>query len=322
MRVIFMGTPDFAVHVLDALVSAGHEIYLVVTQPDKPTGRDGALTPPPVKVWADERNLPIYQPEKIKSKEAIAAISEFPIDIGVVAAYGQIIPPEILGVPTYGFINVHASLLPKYRGASPIQWSILNGDRVTGNTIMAMGPGLDDGDIIMQEEITIDEEETGGSLFEKLAKSGGNLCCMAMVGIESGIVEIVPQDESEATYVTTIKKDDGKIDFNRDADYICRQVRAFNPWPSAFTYLNGAMLKIWKATYVSEDMIRSMGDITLEAGIEAPAGCVTYTDDSQMLVRAGSGFVSVTELQLAGKKRMSAHDFLNGNPVEPGTMLG
>lgn len=323
MRIIFMGTPDFAVKILDCLEREGHEIFLVVTQPDKPKGRTKELTPPPVKVWADERNLPVYQPESIRSPEAIAMIRDFPIDIGVVAAYGQIIPEEILRVPVFGYINVHASLLPKYRGASPIQWAILNGDKKTGTTIMQMGPGLDDGDIIMQEELVISETETGGSLFEKLADQGGNMCCMAMTAIENGIVTNIPQKEEDATYVTVIKKEFGAIDFTGEAAYIERMIRALDPWPGAFTFFNGQMLKIYRAGVISDEEMVEAGDMYGGAiAMEAMPGTVIYSDDFQLLVRTGYGTLAITELQIAGKKRMPVGDFLRGTPIELGTVLG
>lgn len=323
MRCIFMGTPDFSVSILSALEKEGHEIFLVVTQPDKPVGRKGELTPPPVKVWAEERGIPVYQPEKINSQEAIDMIRDFPIDIGVVAAYGQKIPNEILNVPTYGYINVHTSLLPKYRGASPIQWSIINGDKETGVTIMQMTEALDEGDIIMQESMDIASDETGGSLFEKLAIRGGNMCCMAMVAIENGFVEHIPQDNSKATYVGVIKKDFGAIDFTLEAEYIERMIRALNPWPSAFTFWNGTMLKIWSAKVVTDEDIVEAGDLFGGAYVmEAMPGTVVYTDELQILVRCGYGFLAITELQLSGKKRMNVKDFLNGNLIEIGTTLG
>lgn len=323
MRIIFMGTPDFAVKILDCLEREGHEIFLVVTQPDKPKGRTKELTPPPVKVWAEERNLPVYQPESIRSPEAIAMIRDFPIDIGVVAAYGQIIPEEILRVPVFGYINVHASLLPKYRGASPIQWAILNGDKKTGTTIMQMGPGLDDGDIIMQEELIISETETGGSLFEKLADQGGNMCCMAMTAIENGIVTNIPQKEEDATYVTVIKKEFGAIDFTGEAAYIERMIRALDPWPGAFTFFNGQMLKIYRAGVISDEEMVEAGDMYGGAiAMEAMPGTVIYSDDFQLLVRTGYGTLAITELQIAGKKRMPVGDFLRGTPIELGTVLG
>lgn len=323
MRIIFMGTPDFAVKILDCLEREGHEIFLVVTQPDKPKGRTKELTPPPVKVWAEERNLPVYQPESIRSPEAIAMIRDFPIDIGVVAAYGQIIPEEILRVPVFGYINVHASLLPKYRGASPIQWAILNGDKKTGTTIMQMGPGLDDGDIIMQEELIISETETGGSLFEKLADQGGNMCCMAMTAIENGIVTNIPQKEEDATYVTVIKKEFGAIDFTGEAAYIERMIRALDPWPGAFTFFNGQMIKIYRAGVISDEEMVEAGDMYGGAiAMEAMPGTVIYSDDFQLLVRTGYGTLAITELQIAGKKRMPVGDFLRGTPIELGTVLG
>lgn len=322
MRVIFMGTPDFAVSILDTLVNEGHEIYLVVTQPDKPVGRKGELTPSPVKKWAEERDLPIFQPERIKDQSAIDAIREFPIDIGVVAAYGQIIPQEILDIPKYGFINVHASLLPKYRGASPIQWSILNGEAVTGVTIMQMGPGLDDGDIILQEEVNISADETGGSLFDKLATEGGNLCCMAMLGIENGFSEHHPQDHSQATYVGTLKKDMGVIDFATDAAYIERMVRAFNPWPTAFTFLNGEMFKIWESHVVTELEIEEAGDLLGNVDKNAYPGTVVFSDNYQLLIKTGKDYLAVTKIQPAGKKMMTVHDYLLGKQIPVGTMLG
>lgn len=323
MRCIFMGTPDFAVSVLSALEKEGHEIYLVVTQPDKPKGRNGELTPPPVKVWAEERNLPVFQPENIRDPEAISMIRDFPIDIGVVAAYGQIIPNEILEVPTFGYINVHASLLPKYRGASPIQWSILNGDKKTGTTIMQMAEKMDAGDIIMQEEMEIAPDETGGSLFDKLAVQGGNMACMAVLAIANGLVTNIPQDDSQATYVSVIKKDFGAIDFMNEAAYIERMIRALDPWPSAFTYYKGQMLKIWKAAVITDEEMVEMGDaFGGAAAMEAMPGTVVHVDDYHILVRTGYGNLAITELQLAGKKRMGAKDFLNGNPIPIGTMLG
>lgn len=323
MRCIFMGTPDFAVSVLDALEREGHEIFLVITQPDKPSGRKGGIAESPVKIWAKERDLPIYQPENIRSKEAIEMIRDFPIDIGIVAAYGQIIPPEILDVPTFGYINVHASLLPKYRGASPIQWSIINGDDKTGITIMQMGPGLDDGDIIMQEEVDIADDETGESLFDKLAVMGGNMCCMAMVAISNSIVTPIKQDESKATYVSVIKKDFGAIDFTNEASHIERMTRALDPWPSAFTYWKGQMLKIYKAKVVTEEEIVEAGDLLGGSmAMESMPGTVVFTDPYQILIRCGYGFLAVTDLQLAGKRRMDVGDFLNGNHIEIGTMLG
>lgn len=322
MKIMFMGTPDFAIPILNTLEKEGHEILLVVTQPDRPKGRGGVLSAPPVKQWALERGILVYQPENIRSKEAIMELSDFPVDIGVVAAFGQIIPPEILYTPAYGCINVHASLLPKYRGASPIQWSILNGDNVTGVSIMEMGPGLDDGAVIMQEEVRIDTHETGGSLFNKLAVSGGNLCAMALIAIETGVVEPNPQDEMNATYVTTINKEFGRIDFSKPAVWLERMVRALDPWPSAFTTLDGKQLKIWKSEVVSEEDMAMAGDL-LKADVGSYGyGAVVLVDNYQILVKTGDGYLSLQEVQLESKKRMKISDFLMGNRVLVGQTLG
>ena len=322
MRCLFMGTPDFAVSILEAMENAGHEILLAVTQPDKPSGRKRLLTPPPVKLWARERGIPVFQPEKIRDAEAVREILKYNPDIGVVAAYGQIIPTKILSAPRYGCINVHASLLPKYRGASPIQWSILNGDKITGITIMQMEAGLDSGDIISQESVYIEKDDTGGSLFDKLAGLGGEACCGAMAQIESGRAKRTPQNEKDATYVTVIKKEFGEIDFNKDAEYIERMVRALQPWPSAYTYFKGSPLKILEAKALNADELLSrIKEADRERLLNFDIGTVAYTDDTQIAVKTKTGYLSITRLQPAGKKPMSAGDFLNGNALLPGTLL-
>ena len=323
MNIIFMGTPDFAVSTLHALVEAGHNVVLAVTQPDRPKGRGGEMTPPDVKVAAEELGIMVYQPKSVKDPEVIAELKEINADIFVVAAFGQILPKELLEVPKYGCINVHASLLPKYRGAAPIQWSILNGDAYTGVTIMQMGEGLDDGDIIMQEKVEIDGEETGGSLFDKLAVVGGNLCCMALTAIEEGVAERVPQDTAKATKVGLIKKDLGKIDFTRPAEEICRYVRGLNPWPSTFTEFGGRTLKIWKASEAPliHGLIKNETINGRPADQVAP-GTVVYVDDSQMVVMTGDGYLSLEEVQLEGKRRMDISDFLHGNGITVGETLG
>lgn len=323
MNIIFMGTPDFAVNTLHALVEAGHNVVLAVTQPDRPKGRGGEMTPPAVKVAAEELGIMVYQPESVKDPGVIAELKEINADIFVVAAFGQILPKELLETPKYGCINVHASLLPKYRGAAPIQWAILNGDAYTGVTIMQMGEGLDDGDIIMQEKVEISAEETGGSLFDKLAVVGGNLCCMALTAIEHGVAERVPQDGAKATKVGMIKKELGKIDFTRPAEEICRYVRGLNPWPSTFTQFGGRTLKIWKA----EEAPLTRGLIKNESINGRPAdqvapGTVVYADDNQMVVMTGDGYLSLKEVQLEGKRRMEIADFLHGNGITAGEMLG
>lgn len=322
MTIVFMGTPDFAVPILNTIESEGHTILMVITQPDRPKGRGGVLAASPVKQWANERDILVYQPEKINDPEVIMELSNFPVDLYVVAAYGQILPPEVLQIPIHGCINVHASLLPKYRGASPIQWSIMNGDEVTGVTIMQMGPGLDDGDILVQEEIAIDADETGGSLFRKLSTAGGNLCCMAMLAIENGITEPKKQDESEATYVGMIHKDMGQINFNKSAVEIERLIRAMDPWPSAYTTLDGKLLKIWKAQVVSDEDMQMVGDLMDGSVSSFPNGAICYVDTYQILVKTASGYLSIIELQLESKKRMQVGEFIKGNSILVGQTLG
>lgn len=318
-----MGTPDFGVSILEAMENAGHEIALVVTQPDKPVGRKKLLTAPPVKVWAEKRNIPVFQPKKIRDTEAVKEILKYNLDIGVVAAYGQIIPMDILSAPKYGCINVHASLLPKYRGASPIQWSILNGDEVTGVTIMQMEEGLDSGDIISLESINIENDDTGESLFNKLAKLGGETCCRAMVEIEEGRSKPVPQNDNEATYVTTMKKEFGEINFYDSAEYIERKIRALYPWPSAYTYYKGKSLKILEAKVVNpEELPTGIEGVNREIILNFSPGTVVHTDNSQIIVKAKIGYLSITKLQLAGKNPLDVKDFLNGNNLLIGTVLG
>ena len=307
MKVIFMGTPDFALGTLDAIEAAGHEIVLVVSQPDRPKGRGNAMQFPPVKEWALERNIPVFQPERIRKPECIEELRKYPADIFVVAAFGQILPEEILNMPRLGCINVHASLLPKYRGAAPIQWSILNGDAVTGVTIMQMGIGLDDGDILTQVEVPIDAEDTGGSLFDKLAIAGGKLCAKTMEQLDRGEITPIPQDADAATHVGMIKKELGKLDFTRPAREIECYIRGLNPWPSAYTKLDGKTLKIWKALVLPETL-------------GTPGEVVSVTKDS-MVIACGEGSLSLVEVQLEGKKRMPVADFLRGYTVEAGMKL-
>ncbi len=307
MKVVFMGTPDFALGTLDAIEAAGHEIVLVVSQPDRPKGRGNAMQAPPVKEWAMERNIPVFQPERIRKPENIEELRKYPADIFVVAAFGQILPEEILNMPRLGCINVHASLLPKYRGAAPIQWSILNGDAVTGVTIMQMGIGLDDGDILTQVEVPIESEDTGGSLFDKLAIAGGKLCAETMEKLDRGEITPIPQDSELATHVGMIKKELGKLDFTRPAKELECYIRGLNPWPSAYTKMDGKTLKIWRATVLPE--------VT-----GTPGEVIEVTKDS-MVIACGEGALSLTEVQLEGKKRMPIADFLRGYNVEAHTTL-
>ncbi len=307
MRIIFMGTPDFAVGTLRALHEAGHEIVLAVSQPDRTKGRGKAVSMPPVKECALELGIPVFQPEKVKTPEAVAELKKYEPDLMVVAAFGQILSKEILEMPKYGCINVHASLLPKYRGAAPIQWSIIDGEEYTGVTIMQMDEGLDTGDMITQAKVKIEADETGGSLFDKLASAGAELCVKTVKMIEDGTAVRTPQGEG-STYAKMLSKELGNIDFGKSAAEICRLVRALDPWPSAYSFLNGKMLKIWKAE-------------PCEKEFSEENGTVVEVNKESFLVSCGSGSVKISELQLEGKKRMSVHDFLLGQKCEVGMKL-
>lgn len=309
MRIIFMGTPDFAVGTLEALVQAGHEVVLAVTQPDKPQGRKQILVAPPVKETAEKLGIPVFQPKRVREPEAIEVLRGYEPELIVVAAFGQILPKELLDMPPYGCINVHASLLPKYRGAAPIQWAILNGDAVTGVTIMRMDVGLDTGDMIAKAQVEISPQDTGGTLFDRLAQTGAQLCVETIPSIVDGTAVYTPQDEQAATKVGQISKKDGLIDFARSARMIECQIRGLNPWPSAYTHLAGKTLKIWSAQ-------------VSDAHTDAEPGTVVSVEKDRFGVQTGDGVLICLEVQLEGKKRMSAADFLRGNALVCGSRLG
>ena len=322
MKVVFMGTPDFAVSTLEAIYEAGHEIVLVVTQPDKPRGRGKEMQFPDVKVWALEHDLPVYQPVKIKEEEAIEYLRGYEADVFVVAAFGQILPKAILDMPPLGCVNVHASLLPKYRGAAPIQWAVINGDKVSGVTTMQMGVGLDDGDMLLKEEVELAEDETGGSLFDRLAIVGGKLCVETIEGLKAGTVKAIPQNEDEATHVGMIKKSMGEMDFEKSAVELERLIRGLNPWPSAFTKLNGKTLKVWKAAVSSyEDMANETGISVSDIEGSNP-GEIIWTGKDSIAVKCNGDILLMKEVQLEGKKRMTVADYLRGHGIEQHTVLG
>lgn len=323
MKVIFMGTPDFAVGTLEMLIQAGHEITLVVTQPDKPKGRGKSMQFPPVKEAALAHGLEVYQPKRIREPECIEYLRRYEADIIVVVAFGQILPKEILEMPRYGCVNVHASLLPKYRGAAPIQWAVINGETVTGVTTMRMDEGLDTGDMILKEEVALKPEETGGSLFDRLAQTGAKLCVKTLTAIEQGTAVYTPQDHEKATHTTMIKKQLGEIDWKRSAVELERLVRGLNPWPSAYTYLGGKTLKIWKASVQEEEAFLGSDDgkhPTEEAAREP--GTIVKVGKNTIEVQTGQGVLKLEEIQLEGKKRMTTDAFLRGFPVETGVKLG
>ena len=308
MEVIFMGTPDFAVGTLEAIIEAGHDVVLVVTQPDKPKGRSGALQFTPVKECALAHNIEVFQPTKIRLEENVEVLRKYDADIMVVAAFGQILPQSILEMKKYGCINVHASILPKYRGAAPIQWAVINGDEVTGVTIQQMDIGVDTGDIILIKELPIAKDETGGGLFDKLAVIGAEAAVEALAQIENGTVTKTPQNHEEATHVSMISKEFGNIDWNRSALEIERLIRGLNPWPSAYTTLDGKTFKIWKANVV-------------DCNSNYEAGVISEVTKNSILVQTGEGQLALLEVQLEGKKRMETDAFLRGFSVEAGTYL-
>ena len=304
-----MGTPDFAVGTLKELIDNQYDVVAVVTQPDKPKGRGKAVQMTPVKEVAMEHEIPVYQPVKIREEQWIEVLKDLAPDVIVVVAFGQIIPKAILELPRYGCINVHASLLPAYRGAAPIQWAVINGDRVSGVTTMRMDEGIDTGDIIEQAEYELAPDETGGSLFDHLAEVGADLCVHTMAEIEAGRAVYTRQDETLATHVGMLKKQFGKIDWTKPAEEIERLIRGLNPWPSAYTSLNGKTLKIWKAS------VQPGGD-------PADAGKIVLADKNSIGVQTGKDILILQEIQLEGKKRMSVDAFLRGFPVSAGTELG
>ena len=309
MRVIFMGTPDFSVGTLEALVQAGHEVVLAVTQPDKPKGRGGKMQYTPVKEKALEYGIPVFQPAKVREPACVEELAGYRADVIVVIAFGQILPRSILELTPYGCINVHASLLPKYRGAAPIQWALIDGETVTGVTTMQMDEGLDTGDMLLETEVPIGADETGGSLHDKLAAAGAKLCVETLKALEEGTVTPRKQGESPTKYARMLDKELGRIDWSRDAASIERLIRGLSPWPSAYTLWEGKTMKIWAAEVLD-------GDSAL------PCGAVTDVTKTGFSVQTGSGLLRILELQIPGKKRMSADAFLRGYRMEPGTRLG
>lgn len=310
MKAVFMGTPDFAVPTLQKMIDMGIEITAVVTQPDKAKGRGKKVIYSPVKECALAHDLPVYQPVRIrKEPEFIQTLRDMQPDVIVVVAFGQILPKEILDIPRLGCVNVHASLLPKFRGAAPIQWSIIDGEEVTGVTTMLMDVGLDTGDMLLKTEIPVDPKETGGSLHDKLAAVGGELLEKTLIGLEAGTIVPEKQDDSQAgEYARMLDKELGHIDFNQPAVVIERLIRGLNPWPSAYTYIDGKTLKIWEA----EVLDRNYG---------CEYGEVAEVTRNSLIIQTGIGALSVKSVQLEGKKRMDISAFLNGYTIEKGTRM-
>ena len=308
MRIVYMGTPDFSVPALKALVEAGHDVVAVVTQPDKPKGRGKEIQMTPVKEQALEFHIPVYQPVKARDPEFVKILSDLAPDVMVVAAFGQLLPKSILDIPKYGCVNIHASLLPKYRGASPIQHAVINGEKESGITTMMMAEGLDTGDMLDQEILALDPKETGGSLHDRLSEVGGTLILKTLKKLEEGTAVRTPQDDTKSSYVGMIKKSMGDIDWSMEAQAIERLVRGLNPWPSAYTSWNNKVIKIWEASVVDKEYEGVYGQV-VEAGRD------------RLVVKTGKGGLSICELQLQGKKRMDVGAFLRGYSIAEGTVF-
>lgn len=304
-----MGTPDFAVPSLEALFASDCEVIRVVTQPDRPRGRKREITPPPVKVAAEKLGIPVFQPEKVRIPEAVQKVLQGSPDLIVTAAYGQILPQELLDSPRLGCINVHASLLPKYRGGAPIHHALIQGEKETGITIMYMTSVLDAGDMLAQRKLPITEEDHVGTLHDKLSHLGAELLRDTLPSVFNGSVKPVPQEESAATYAPNIRREDEWIDWSRSAQEIFNQVRGLHPWPVASTTWNGEPLKIWRVEPVDQTST-------------AEPGTVIQVEDDGIYVAARKGVVVIRELQPAGRKRMKAESFLRGRRVKPGERLG
>ncbi len=306
MRIVFMGTPDFAAAILQRLIDTGRNVVGVFSQPDKPVGRKQIITPTATKVVAMEHNIPVFQPAKLRDGEALKIMQELKPDLTVVAAYGKILPKDILDVAPLGNVNVHGSLLPKYRGSAPIQWSVINGDKVTGITTMFMAEGMDTGDMIMKFELPIGEDEPAGELFDRMAELGAESIERTLELFDNGEVKAEPQNEEEATYAPMLKKEMGEIDFGKTAEEIHNLTRGLNPWPMAYTFLDGKSIKIHEAK-VAE-------------GFSGEEG--TLLDEKRFVVGTKNGAIEFITVQPEGKNKMSGVDFIRGRRLEKGTKFG
>lgn len=306
MRIVFMGTPDFAVPSLQALIDAGHDVCAVYTQPDKPQGRKQILTAPPVKTLALEHDIPVFQPNTLKNEDEQARLRELAPEVIIVVAYGKLLPKAVLDIPPHGCINVHGSLLPRWRGAAPIQWAVIAGDEMAGVTTMQMAEGLDTGDMLLTYETKVGEKETAGELFDRLAQSGAELLTQTLVKLDE--ITPRPQDDAQSCYAHMLDKQMAVIDWSRSAHEIDCLIRGLNPWPIALTTLSGERLKVFAAE---------------KANGNGEPGTVLEADPKKGLtVACGEGALRLTEIQLVGGKRMKATDFLRGHAIEVGTKLG
>ena len=307
MRIVFMGTPEFAVPSLRALIENGYEVVGVITQPDRPAGRGHKLTPCPVKQLAVEKGVPVYQFERVRHAEGVACIRELAPDMMVTAAFGQILPKEILDIPQYGTVNVHASLLPQYRGSAPINWCILNGETVAGVTTMLTDVGMDTGDMLLKKETPIGEMETAGELTARLSELGAALLIETLKGYPHGDVKPVPQNEAEASYQPMLSKDMGRIDWNQSAERIACQVRGLNPWPCAYTENENGRIKLYLARPCPAEAAAEPGTVVVSGAKEG------------LKIACGEGWLEILEMQAPNAKRMAAKAYLQGKRIETGT---
>ncbi|HHY36737.1 MAG TPA: methionyl-tRNA formyltransferase [Firmicutes bacterium] len=308
MRILFLGTPEFALISLQKLVEAGEKVVGVVTQPDRPRGRGRKVTASPVKTFAREKGIPVYQPERLKDREVIEKLAGFAPDLIVVVAYGKILPREVLQIPPLGCINVHASLLPRYRGAAPIHWALIKGEEVTGVTTMYIDEGMDKGDIILQEEVPILPEDTAGTLHDKLAQAGARLLLDTVARIRAGTAPRIPQPAEGVTYAPPLEARDELLDWNKPARQLWFQVRGLNPWPGALTHWQGGILKVWVVSPLE--------------GEATPGEVVAVDKQAGILVGTGEGILRLEEVQPAGKRKMAASDFARGYGVKEGLFFG
>ncbi|MBO7178926.1 MAG: methionyl-tRNA formyltransferase [Clostridia bacterium] len=308
MKIVYMGTPDFAVKPLEALIENKYEVVGVFTQPDKPVGRKAILTPPPVKVVATENNIPVFQPDSLKNGEGVKILQELNPDVVIVVAYGKILPKDFLEFAKFGCINIHGSILPKYRGAAPIQWSVLDGEEYAGVTSMQMNEGLDTGDILLIEKTKIDPDETSGDLYERLTVLGADVLLKTLDALKKGALNPIKQDDSLSSYAKMLDKSLSKIDWNLSAQIVHNKIRGLDPWPVALTVFEGKNLKLFRSRLLNEEYNK-------------PAGSVYQSKDGIIVVCGDKKAVLITEVQLEGKKRMSASDFSRGAKLTDGTIF-
>ena len=308
-KILFFGTPEFALPSLKALIETPNEILGVVTQPDRPKGRGRKLTPPPIKVLAQKHNLPIYQPEAVRDKLFLKEVQQLKPDLLVVVAFGQFLPKALLEIPPLGGINVHPSLLPKYRGAAPINWAIINGETITGISIIKVSLQMDSGDILFQKAISIEPDETAGELHDKLATLGAEALLETIRQMQSGTIISIPQDDRLATYAPKLKREDGYIHWDKPAINIANLIRGLAPFPGAYTYLDGKLLKLFRPK-------------TISASVEAPPGTIVEATHDGLKISTGQGVLLIKEVQLQGKRRLPVKEFIKGHPDLKGKKLG